>query len=332
VVTANEGQQLNSRTEAAGATRIGLGLAALGRPAYISAGRATDLPPGRSVEAMCVRAGEVLDAAYALGVRYVDVARSYGLAEQFLRTWLDAHPEASDVEVGSKWGYRYVGEWAIDADVHEVKDHSLSALTEQLAATRATLGDRLDVYHIHSATLESGVLRDRAVIGALAALRDSGIRVGLSTSGPRQSETVREALTVRPGGQPLFTSVQATWNLLEPSAGPALAEASQAGAQVIVKEVLANGRLAPGAVSDDAPAVHRVAQELAVSVDQVAIAAALRQPWVWRVLSGAATTAQVRSNLAAAELTLPDTVTGELAAAAVDAVRYWSERARRPWL
>lgn len=66
--------------------RIGLGLAALGRPAYINAGRATDLPPGRSVEAMCARAGEVLDAAYALGVRYVDVARSYGLAKQFLRS------------------------------------------------------------------------------------------------------------------------------------------------------------------------------------------------------------------------------------------------------
>lgn len=176
------------------------------------------------------------------------------------------------------------------------------------------------------------MLRDPAVIGELAALRDSGVRVGLSTSGPQQSETIREALAVRVDGQPLLTSVQATWNLLEPSAGPALAEAAQAGAQVIVKEVLANGRLAPGAGPDDAPAVHQVAQELAVSVDQVAIAAALRQPWVWRVLSEAATTAQVRSNLAAAELFLSAGVTGELAGAAVDAVRYWSERARRPWL
>jgi aryl-alcohol dehydrogenase-like predicted oxidoreductase len=280
---------------------------------------------------MCARAGEVLDAAYALGVRYVDVARSYGLAEQFLRTWLDAHPEARDVEVGSKWGYRYVGGWALDADVHEIKDHSLSAFIEQLAATRATLGERLDVYHVHSATQESGVLRDKEVIGALTALRDSGIRVGLSTSGPRQSHTAREALTVRVDGRLLFTSLQATWNLLEPSAGPALAEAAQAGVRVIVKEVLANGRLAPATGSHDITPVHRIAQELGVSVDQLATAAALAQPWAWRVLSGAVTTAQVRSNVAAAELSLPAGVSGELAGAALDAARYWSERAHRPW-
>ena len=37
--------------------------------------------------------------------------------------------------------------------------------------------------------------------------------------------------------------MQATWNLLEPSAGPALAEARAAGMGVIIKEALANGRL-----------------------------------------------------------------------------------------
>jgi hypothetical protein len=33
-------------------TRLGLGLAALGRPSYINLGRGTDLPADRDVEAM----------------------------------------------------------------------------------------------------------------------------------------------------------------------------------------------------------------------------------------------------------------------------------------
>src|SRR5579875_3781484 len=44
-------------------SRIGLGLAALGRPAYITTGRAGDLPD-RSVEGMRAQSFTVLDAAY----------------------------------------------------------------------------------------------------------------------------------------------------------------------------------------------------------------------------------------------------------------------------
>ena len=59
-------------------------------------------------------------------------------------------------------------------------------------------------------------------------------------------------------GVPLFSSVQATYNLLEPSAGPALAEAHDAGRTVIVKEALANGRLVQEAA--DSP-LGRLARE-----------------------------------------------------------------------
>ena len=89
---------------------IGLGLAALGRPAYITSGRAHDLGQDRSVDALRHRTHEVLDAAYAAGVHYFDVARSYGRAEEFLASWFaERGIRPGVVSVGSKWGYEYTG-------------------------------------------------------------------------------------------------------------------------------------------------------------------------------------------------------------------------------
>ncbi|MFD7947287.1 aldo/keto reductase, partial [Streptomyces sp. NPDC059744] len=86
---------------------IGLGLAAVGRPGYINLHRDRDLPGTRSVEALREHTHELLDAAYAQGVRYFDVARSYGRAEEFLGDWLTTRPDVRDVVIGSKWGYTY---------------------------------------------------------------------------------------------------------------------------------------------------------------------------------------------------------------------------------
>jgi len=77
-------------------TRIGLGLAALGRPAYITGGRAGDLGSDRSVGAMEQRCHDMLDAAVVSGLRYVDTARSYGFAEAFLASWLASRQPAPD--------------------------------------------------------------------------------------------------------------------------------------------------------------------------------------------------------------------------------------------
>src|SRR6478609_712426 len=67
--------------------RLGIGLAAAGRPAYITAGRVTDLGAERDVATFRDRTFAVLDAAYAAGIRYIDAARSYGRAEEFLAAW-----------------------------------------------------------------------------------------------------------------------------------------------------------------------------------------------------------------------------------------------------
>jgi len=130
-------------------TPIGLGLAALGRPGYITLDREKDLGSDRSVAALERRSHEVLGAAYDTGIRYFDAARSYGFAERFLASWLHERalpPKA--VTVGSKWGYTYVGDWQVDARVHELKDHSLAALRRQIEESRALLVEYLDLYPV----------------------------------------------------------------------------------------------------------------------------------------------------------------------------------------
>lgn len=312
---------------------LGLGLAALGRPGYITLGHGGDLGRDRSVEALERQAHEVLDAAYGSGIRYLDAARSYGRAEAFLASWLKARglrPE--DVVVGSKWGYTYTAGWRVDAERHEVKDHSLPHLREQWGESQTLLGPWLRLYQVHSATFESGVLEDAGVREELGRLRDSGVRVGLTLSGPQQAEVLRRALEIQVGGAPVFSCVQATWNLLERSAGPALAEAHAAGWGVIIKEAVANGRLTARNDRDAAlRPLREVAGELGVTEDAVAIAAVLAQPWVSVVLSGATTVEQLRSNLRALEVKLGDAQWERLRGLAESPAEYWAKRSALPW-
>src|ERR1700761_2760412 len=303
-------------------SRIGLGLAALGRPAYITSGREEDLPD-RSETGMRARTFSMLDAAYAAGVRYVDAARSYGLAEEFLAGWLAERGHA-DVIIGSKWGYRYTGGWRLDAARQEVKDHSLAMFTTQLAQSRALLGDRITLYQVHSLTLDSGLFTNAPLLAALSRLRAGGVIIGLSASGPHQADTIRRALSLTGDGQQLFTASEVTWNLLAPSAGAAAAEAAAAGWVVLVKEAVANGRLTASGGPPAPPAGLAAAH--GVTEDAIALAAALAQPWASVVLSGAVTRAQLDENLAALTVgQLPPLNLAEAPGA------YWAERAARPW-
>jgi aryl-alcohol dehydrogenase-like predicted oxidoreductase len=325
-----------ARLPASGVSRIGLGLAALGRPGYINLGHSADLPPGHGVEAMEAHAHAVMDVAWENGIRYFDAARSYGRAEDFLGTWLRRRGISTvDVTVGSKWGYIYTAGWRTDAEVHEVKDHSLATLRRQVGESRERLGGYLDLYQIHSATLESGVLDDEAVLNELATLRRSGLRIGLSVSGPLQGDTIRRSLEIERDGQRLFSTVQATWNLLERSAEEALEEAHRAGVWVIVKEALANGTLTERnedpAIAPRLDALRREATRLGVGVDAMALAAAMARPWAGLVLSGAATTAQLRSNLGAMSCSWDESSEERLGALAMEAGDYWARRRGLPW-
>ncbi|MGW4539937.1 aldo/keto reductase [Streptomyces chartreusis] len=307
---------------------IGLGLAAVGRPGYINLGRETDLGDDRSVESLRIRTHELLDAAYAQGVRYFDVARSYGRSEEFLADWLNARPAFDDIVVGSKWGYTYTADWTTDADKHEVKDHSLRTYERQRAESAELLGDRLDLYQIHSVTPDSPALTDKDLHARLAEAAAAGLTVGFSTSGPAQADAIRAALAVTVDGEPLFRTVQSTYNALETSAGPALAEAHDAGLTVIVKEGMANGRLADPYAPD---ALKAVAEEVSLGCDAVALALILREPWAGVVLSGAATTVQLVSNLHAAAVDLDEAQLERLAGLVEEPGAYWERRGQLPW-
>ena len=305
-------------------SRLGLGLAALGRPAYINVGHGSDLAGRTEVADLEQHVHTLLDAAHEGGVRYFDAARSYGQAEAFLSSWLERRGLAPGaVTVGSKWGYTYTAGWRVDAVRHEVKDLSLATLRRQVAESRDLLGPHLRVYQIHSATLESGVLHDRDVLEELRRLRETGLAIGLTVTGVQQAATIERALEVE-----LFDTVQATWNLLERSTGPILAEAHEAGLGVIVKEALANGRLT---VRGDIAPLLEFAERRGVPPDALALSAALAQPWADVVLSGAATLEALQSNLKALGLDLGEQLDPELEGLADEPTRYWDERAALPW-
>jgi aryl-alcohol dehydrogenase-like predicted oxidoreductase len=307
-------------------------MAALGRPAYINLEHGEDLPEGRSVEALEAHARRMLDHAFAAGIRYFDVARSYGRAEHFLRGWLDHRGLApEELVVGSKWGYRYTGDWRLDGRVQEVKDHGEAMLKAQAAESISILGPYLRLYQIHSATPESRVLEDVQVLRELRRLREHGLLLGVTASGPQQLQTLRRAIEIRFDGVPLFSAVQATWNLLERSAEPGLREAHEAGLTVLVKEPLSNGRLTPRGDEGKAGPLRTVSDRLHASADAVALAFVTKEPWADVVLLGSATPAQLDSNLGASAIRLAAEDVALLEQLRIPAEEYWARRALLAW-
>ena len=320
-------------------TPIGLGLAALGRPGYINLGHGEDLRFNHDVTAMETQAHHVLDSAWDAGIRYFDAARSYGKAEDFLQSWIEKRGiTEKEATIGSKWGYTYTADWQVnlpEGQEHEIKEHSLPVLQRQIIESRALLGGHLDLYQIHSATLESGVLTNEAVLRELARLRNAGMKIGFSVSGVRQADTIRRALEIVFDGVLLFSAVQATWNLLEQSVANALQEAHDAGIGVIVKEGLANGRLTS---RNDSPDFQRkmallnaFAETQNSSVDSIALAAVISQPFVDVTLSGAASADHLKSNLQALKIKWNDSLAEMLNALVEPAESYWHIRSQLAW-
>lgn len=164
--------------------------------------------------------------------------------------------------------------------------------------TKEHIGEYLNLYQVHSATFESGILSNTDVHAALHKCRkECGWSIGLSVSGPNQDELIREAMQIKvKSGEEqhrLFDSVQCTYNILEQRPSKALQEAHAEGLDIIIKEGLANGRALKH------PTLIELAAKLGCEPDQLALAAILAQSFKPRVLSGAVNVEQLRSNLGA---------------------------------
>ena len=314
-------------------TRIGLGLAAIGRPEYINLRQQID--KDKSFAIYRQRALDLLDYAYSIGVRDFDTAASYGKGEQFLQEWYDRN-HYTDLRLSSKWGYTYVANWEIGFNgSHEVKEHSLSKLREQWATAKKLL-PALKIYQIHSATFESGVLENRRVLSELSEIKKaSGIHIGVSVSGEKQKELVEKAAKVRVEGQDLFDSFQVTYNILDTSAHRVLRNMLDQNKIVIIKEALANGRVFRNNSYTHYKPVYDLLERLSstyrVGVDAIALRFVIEQLQPTVVLSGASSKGQLESNLKAQSICLSQKDLDSLAELGADPKDYWSERKQLPW-
>lgn len=202
---------------------------------------------------------------------------------------------------------------------------------KQFEESVGILGKYINLYQIHSATFESGVLDNEDVHIALHKCRkDNGIAIGLSVSSPKQDQVIEKAMTIEVDGTKLFDSVQCTFNLLEQRPGPCLLKAHESGMDVIIKEGMANGRVLQN------PIIQEYSKKLGCSPDQLALACILAQPFQPRVLSGAVTTEQLESNLKAEALAEklrgdPKLLEEIMEKTKMESEVYWSDRSALAW-
>lgn len=315
------------------ATKIGLGLAALGRPEYINVRSHLDVD--KSIEAYRSNAFKVMDFAYENGIRHFDTAASYGKGEQFLLEWNKKHAY-KDVKLSSKWGYSYVANWKIGfKGQHEIKEHSLSKLQEQWRSAQKLL-PALNTYQIHSATFESGVLENIEVLEALQRIKEAtGVKIGLSVSGAYQSEILEAAFGIKVNEKELFDSFQATFNILEQSSFMILKKLMQHKKNVIIKEGLANGRLLENHnylhYKDLYRLLKRFADKYEVGIDAIALRFVMDFLGPQLVLSGASTVRQLKENMLARNFVLNKSELSELKSFSSDPNQYWAERSLLLW-
>ncbi len=311
---------------------IGLGTAALGRPEYINLRQ--EQKANIALEAFKEKGIETLDSAYALGIRYFDTAPGYGMAEQLLHHWI-TQKQYEDVEIASKWGYTYVANFDPKATVHEIKEHSLSKLQEQWAASKLLL-PYLSSYQIHSATLDSGIFENQAALDYLAELKATyKLQIGITSSGDKQSEIVERALEIHKNGLPLFDSFQITYNIIEQSMGPLIHTLNTNKKRVVIKEALANGRVFRNVSMPQYTPIYNLLDQLAnkyeVGTDAIAIAFCLQSVSPFMVLSGASNSKHLTNNLLALSTILTKEEISQMQSLSSTPSQYWHERKQMAW-
>ena len=310
--------------------KIGLGLAALGRPGYINIGHDNDLGSDKSKSSMRDYCHQILDFAYSNGVRYFDTARVYGEAEEFLSSWIRKKSQFNGF-VGSKWGYEYLANWEVNADKHERKDHSAAFLKQQWVETRMNLGKNVDLYHIHSVTPESSVLDDPSVIKELEIIKKNGLEIGISTSGPEQKKIIEKLLKINEKLK-LFSFLQSTVNIFEQSCIPILKEAHNQKINIIAKEVFSNGLLTNANKDyhqEQLQNLQNIAKEINLTLEQLSYLWVYQLPFIKIILTGASTINQLQENLNC--LKKLNTTIPNLDNLNLSVEDYWSTRKSLSW-
>ncbi|MGH1364580.1 MAG: aldo/keto reductase [Calditrichia bacterium] len=312
--------------------QLGLGTAAIGRPQYINIREQEQQP--FQMNTFKEKGRSVLEAAYQQGIRYFDTAPGYGLAEKLLLEWLLEKQDAS-IEVASKWGYTYTANFEKNASVHELKEHSLAKLNEQWEFTRKLL-PFLTTYQIHSATFDTGVLENKAVLERLAELKEQfELHIGLTTSGANQTDVIQKAMTIELNDKPLFTAYQVTCNIFEQSLFEIYRDLTSLGVRVIIKEAMANGRVFPNTHYPDYKTTYEILNEIAekygVGVDAVALRFCMDSLKPFKVLSGVSETTHLIDNHKSCTFALTEDELASLKQLKVSSQYYWAERKLLPW-
>ncbi|MBO6605813.1 MAG: aldo/keto reductase [Psychroserpens sp.] len=312
---------------------MGLGTAAIGRPLYINVRQSADEKPF-SLPKFKEDGLQVLEDAYSNGIRFFDTSPGYGLAEQLLIDWLKKKNDP-DIVVSTKWGYTYVANFDPNAKHHEVKEHSINKLNNQWEFSKILL-PHLKVYQIHSATLDTGVLENKAVLSRLHEIKKTyNITIGLTTTGDNQTEILEKGLSIEVENERLFQSFQCTFNILDQSLFRYANELQNISGPFIIKEALANGRLIPDSKYPKYFLLYDFLMELAdehnVGADAIAIRYCMDKFPNVKILSGADNCIHLRANLRANQFSLSEDEIARLDSFGVRPFEYWQERKSLQW-
>jgi pyridoxine 4-dehydrogenase len=232
----------------------------------------------------------VLRRAVELGVTFIDTADSYGpeVSERLIREAL--HPYPDHLVIATKAGFTRPGP---DRWERNGKPEYLKAQAEK--SLRLLGLERIELFHLHR--IDPNVpLADQ--LGALVELQAEGKigRIGLSEVSVPEIEAAR-AIT------PIAT-VQNRYNLSDRGAEPVLEYCERESIGFIPWFPMATGDLA----RSGGP-LQRIADELAVTPAQLALAWLLQSSPVLLPIPGTSTVAHLEENLAAALIELtPDQV------------------------
>lgn len=207
---------------AAGVTdrvQLGLGLIGIGRPWGFVAPEV----PSESV------AAELLEGAFALGIRYFDTAASYGYSEERLGRFLRclSASERDAVTVATKFGET----WDFEKG-EPVVGHSFDALRRSLDRSFALLG-RIDLLQLHKTT--PAVLASDDLPRAWDYAASAGIaRFGASVSDPDSGALALAA--------PRYDMLQLPLHREAPQFLPVVVQALRAGKWVAANRPFGMGR------------------------------------------------------------------------------------------